>query len=139
MAVDEIILLNVDSYVYKGNEIIRSVRVRKHALASSLTGSLRIQAPIMIASVVAVLESGHARAEVLEALAKVPNIEIGDATLNPWRVPITIDSPTPGDLEVTTRRLQQCPGVAFVDVVFVHFEDIATNQTDPSVPRANEA
>ena len=34
-----------------------------------------------------------------------------------------IDSPDPDSLEEITRRLQQIPGVAFVDVVFVHFED----------------
>jgi len=93
----------------------------------------------MIASVVVVLEPGHARAEVLEAFAEMQNIEVGEAMPNPWRVPIVIDSPTPGDLEDTTTRLRQCPGVAFVDVVFVHYEDVVSNPFDSSTSRAKKA
>jgi nitrate reductase NapAB chaperone NapD len=78
----------------------------------------------MIASVVATLEHvGGNVQEIVDEFAEVPGVEIGDGGNDTRRVPITIDSPAPNALEELTRRLQECRGVAFVDVVFVHFED----------------
>ncbi len=77
----------------------------------------------MIASVVAILEPDCSPRAVLEDITQIPGAEIGDFTQSPRRIPITIDSHDPNALEETTLKLQQCPGVAFVDVVFVHFED----------------
>ena len=78
----------------------------------------------MIASVVATLaEVGDAFQEIVDEFSEVPGVEIGDVGNDARRVPITIDSPAPNALEEVTRRLQECRGVAFVDVVFVHFED----------------
>jgi nitrate reductase NapAB chaperone NapD len=78
----------------------------------------------MIASVVATLaEVGDAFQEIVDELAAVSGVEIGAVGNDARRVPITIDSPAPNALEEVTRRLQECRGVTFVDVVFVHFED----------------
>lgn len=78
----------------------------------------------MIASVVATLEEDDGDVQhIVDEFAEVPGIEIGDVSNDRRRVPITIDSPAPDALEETTKRLQECRGVTFVDVVFVHFED----------------
>ncbi len=78
----------------------------------------------MIASVVATLEGAEDKLhEIIEEISQVSCVEVGAIGASPRRVPITIDSPDPKALEETTRRLQQCRGVTFVDVVFVHFED----------------
>ncbi|NQV23663.1 MAG: hypothetical protein HQ518_04770 [Rhodopirellula sp.] len=78
----------------------------------------------MIASVVATLgeTSGNVQ-HIVDEFVDVPGVEIGDVDNAARRVPITIDSSAPNALEEITRRLQECRGVAFVDVVFVHFED----------------
>ena len=78
----------------------------------------------MIASVVATLEeAGSDVQHILDEIVDVPGVEIGVASNDGRRVPITIDSLAADALEETTKRLQECRGVAFVDVVFVHFED----------------
>lgn len=78
----------------------------------------------MIASVVATLDDpGSNVQEIIDEVAKIPGIELGEVGAGAHRIPITIDSPDSNTLESTTRRLQECHGVAFVDVVFVHFED----------------
>lgn len=85
----------------------------------------------MIASVVATLaEVGDAFQEIVDEFAAVPGVEIGDVDNDARRVPMTIDSPAPNALEEVTRRLQECRGVTFVDVVFVHFED--ESESDPA-------
>ena len=84
----------------------------------------------MIAGVVATLEDlGGNLQDVIDEIARIPCVETGDVGTNPRRLPITIDSPNPNALEETTRRLQECRGVAFVDVVFVHFEDESGSTT----------
>lgn len=78
----------------------------------------------MIASVVATLEDvGGSLQDILTEMASVPGAEVGDVLPSSRRVPVTIDSSAPDALEAATSQLQQCRGVAFVDVVFVHFED----------------
>jgi len=84
----------------------------------------------MIASVVATLETECSKKELLQAIATLPIIEIGDAEANPHRVPLVIDTTSASDLETATEQLRQCPGVAFVDVVFVHFEDSGADSYD---------
>lgn len=83
----------------------------------------------MIASVVVTLEpDSRPVQEVLDEMALLPEVEVGDSTSHPRRVPLTIDSSDPDGLEIVTRRLEECPGVMFVDVVFVHFDDQVGNQ-----------
>ena len=88
----------------------------------------------MIASVVATLDGfdGYVQ-HIVDEFRNEPGIEIGVVGKGARRVPITIDSPVPDALEETTKRLQECRGVAFVDVVFVHFED------EPASPAATHS
>ncbi len=87
----------------------------------------------MIASVVATIDkSGGMHQDIIDAIAGIPNVEVGAVDGNARRIPITIDSPGADTVEETTRRIQACPGVAFVDVVFVHFEDRCANNTSTS-------
>lgn len=95
----------------------------------------------MIASVVAILDHKHPREESLRAIAKLPGVAIGEAMTVAHRIPITIELPDSCGLEDTTQRLQQCPGVAFVDVVFVYFENDDLDGAVSAVsfdPKANE-
>ena len=86
----------------------------------------------MIASVVATIdEAGENHQDIIDAIARIPNVEVGAVDGNVRRIPITIDSSAANTLEETTRRIQACCGVAFVDVVFVHFED---ERADASTP-----
>ncbi len=78
----------------------------------------------MIASLVVTLEEVSGRAgDVVEEISRMPSVELGEFERHARRIPITIDSSTPRALEEATRRLQEFHGVAFVDVVFVHFEN----------------
>ena len=77
----------------------------------------------MIASlVVTFAEEVDSGSDIIKKISTFPGVEFGESHHNWRRVPITIDSPDPNTLEETTQRLQQVPGVVFVDVVFVHFE-----------------
>jgi nitrate reductase NapAB chaperone NapD len=78
----------------------------------------------MIASVVVTLDD-HAedRQAAIDEISRMDCVEVGDISPGRHRLPVMIDSPDPNMLEATTRRLQDCRGVAFVDVVFVHFEN----------------
>ena len=83
----------------------------------------------MIASVVATLEVDDISPQrITEKIAGLPNVEVGEFVPDSRRLPIAIDSPAPATLEETTRSLQEIPGVAFVDVVYVHFEDDEENE-----------
>jgi nitrate reductase NapAB chaperone NapD len=77
----------------------------------------------MIASVVVTLDkhSGHLQ-DVIDEIATIRFVEVGNAGDCTHRLPLIIDAPDPESLEEVTRELQRCRGVAFVDVVFVHFE-----------------
>lgn len=78
----------------------------------------------MIASVVVTLaDLADDRQAAIDAIARIECVELGDVSRFAIRVPVLIDCPNPNALEETTRRLQECRGVAFVDVVFVHFEN----------------
>ena len=87
----------------------------------------------MIASVVATLEdSGGHRPDIVTCIKNLPGVETGDPGDDLRRIPITIDSSAPNALEDITRQIQQCPGVAFVDVVFVHFEEASVSPSAPA-------
>lgn len=87
----------------------------------------------MIASAVVTLEPDtRPLQDVVDEISRHPHVQVGDATSHPRRIPVTIDAPGPGGLEKLTHRLQECDGVMFVDVVFVHFEDDAS-QPEPSI------
>lgn len=94
----------------------------------------------MIASVVVTIDKIIANLpETLAEIAQIGCVEIGDVRDDGYRVPMMIDSPNPNALEDITRRLQECRGVAFVDVVFVYFEDepqlsAATESGKPTLP-----
>jgi len=129
VAVDEIMILNVDFDVYNSNANLSATDFQ----AELMPARSIYQGQTMIASVVATLaEVGDAFQEIVDEFAEVPGVEIGDVGNDTHRVPMTIDSPAPNALEEVTRRLQECRGVAFVDVVFVHFE----NESE-SEPAAN--
>jgi len=94
----------------------------------------------MIASVLATLEGPEDTLHrIIEEISKIPSVEVGDFGANPRRVPITIDSLDPNALEETTRSLQQCYGVAFVDVVFIHFEDESESSTATQSGKPNRS
>jgi nitrate reductase NapAB chaperone NapD len=119
LAVDEIMLINVDLRVYIS-------KASPSGIARSQFTSHRNR--IMIASVVATLEDVDVHLQtIIDTLTNVPCVELGEFGDNAHRIPITIDSPAPNALEETTRLIQECRGVAFVDVVFVHFEDSSEN------------
>ena len=87
----------------------------------------------MIASLIAALDTGVADlSEIVSQISRIPGVELNDATAFSHRLPVMLDSPDPDSLEEITRLLQQIPGVAFVDVVFVHFED--ESDSDPATP-----
>lgn len=78
----------------------------------------------MIASVVATLDVDDGTLQqVADQISGLPNVEVGEFVAASRRLPIAIDSPNPSALEELTHNLQEMPGVAFVDVVYVHFED----------------
>ena len=60
---------------------------------------------------------------IAKQIAQIPGVQLCEGESFSHRIPILIDSADPDSLEETTRRLQSIVGVAFVDVVFVHFED----------------
>ena len=77
----------------------------------------------MIASlVVTFLHDADRSSEVIQEILAKPQIEIGEYSNTSRRIPMTIDSPTPADLEDITQWVRDLPGVEFVDVIFVHFE-----------------
>ena len=79
---------------------------------------------IMIASLVVTLDKDTADlSETVRRVSHIPGVEINDTNAGTHRIAVVIDSPDSDSLEELTRRLQKIPGVAFVDVVFVHFED----------------
>ena len=88
----------------------------------------------MIGSVVVTCESKAAiTASLLDAISANSSIELGQPIEN--RVPVIIDSSDPDGLESCTRWLMDIPGVAKVDVVFVHFED-EDQEVEPSASQA---
>ncbi len=78
----------------------------------------------MIASVVATLDECADRLPAtIDAVTRTAQIEVGEFNGDSRRIPLTIDSASREDMEAVTRTLQDIPGILFVDVVFVHFEE----------------
>jgi nitrate reductase NapAB chaperone NapD len=93
----------------------------------------------MIASVVATLNvDNRGMQRVTDEISMLRNVEIGEIAINSLRIPIAIDSPDPESLEITTRQLQAISDVAFVDVVFVHFEEESEKAVAQSSQRTQE-
>ena len=96
----------------------------------------------MIAGVVATLsdDARHSNATI-GAMKSSPNMEVGEFTETSRRIPITIDSADQDEMEAMTRWLQDRPGVLFVDVVFVHFEEseaVAHTVADSPIHESHE-
>ena len=78
----------------------------------------------MIASLLVTLdECGTNFDDTVLSIRQLPCVEVGELPRGTNRLPLTIDSPEPESLEETTCLLLETKGVAFVDVVFVHFEE----------------
>jgi nitrate reductase NapAB chaperone NapD len=60
------------------------------------------------------------RAEALAALRQHPAIDIGEGEAH--RVPIVVDTPSSDEDRAVWDWLHDQPGVAFVDLVYVHFD-----------------
>lgn len=104
MAVDEIMTAKVYFEVYYCNSNCNEER--------------------MIASAVATLTKNAGQMKcLLTQLVSRPEIEIGAFSESCRRIPLTIDSPNRQAVEQTTNWLQGHDAIAFVDVVFVHFEE----------------
>ena len=77
----------------------------------------------MISGLIARLDgTQHNIAELFSTLVEHPAIEIGEL-IEGRKLPLTIDAVGKDQTEEITRWVQSQPGIAFVDVVYVHFED----------------
>jgi hypothetical protein len=78
----------------------------------------------MIAGVVATLTDDAFRLKTtLDEFVSRPGIEVGKFHATDRRISLTIDSPGRSDMEDLTDWIRSRQGVAFVDVVCVHFEE----------------
>lgn len=78
----------------------------------------------MISSVIAKLTQAEPTlGTTVQEIASHPHLEVGEL-IEKRLLPVTIDAPDHEEMESTTRWLQSLEGVEFVDVVFVHFEDV---------------
>ncbi len=78
----------------------------------------------MIASVVATLTDDARQLQAtLAELSARPEFELGEFATNARRIPLTIDAPPRSKIEDLTKWIGSRAGVAFVDVVFVHFDE----------------
>ena len=114
VSVDVAMVRKVDSGVYNRIAVYRNLSC---TAANKKTTS-------MIASVVVTLsDNATTLSNTLVDIKSAPQIEAGEFADESRRIPMTIDSSSRNDIEAVTRWLQDRPGVLFVDVVFVHFED----------------
>ena len=78
----------------------------------------------MIAGVVATLiDDARRLGPTLRECAARRELQLGEFRATDRRIPLTIDSPRRSDVEQLTDWIRSRPGVAFVDVVYVHFEE----------------
>jgi hypothetical protein len=78
----------------------------------------------MIAGVVATLTDDAVRLKTtLDEFVSRPGLEVGTFQATDRRISLTIDSPKRSGVEDLTDWIRSRPGVAFVDVVCVHFEE----------------
>jgi len=68
------------------------------------------------------------RAEAMDALHQHPAIEIGEG--EECRVPIVVDTTSSQEDRAVWDWLHQQPGISFVDVVYVHFEEGQRDQDE---------
>lgn len=88
----------------------------------------------MISSVIAKLDCGPVNAEqTLKAIASHPRLEMGEL-IDGRMLPVTIEAEGNQETEEITRWMLSLEKIAFVDVVFVHFED---NDTTTSQKRSS--
>ena len=71
--------------------------------------------------VVTLSSDARAREAALEALRNHPQIELGDGS--PHRHPIVVETANSDETSCFWEWLQALPGVEFVDVAYVHFEE----------------
>ena len=79
----------------------------------------------MISSVVVRVASEGAVADVAERLATDPRIETG-TPLDGGAIPLAIEAETAEEMERAHQWLRTLPGVSFVDVVCVYFDEALT-------------
>lgn len=61
------------------------------------------------------------RADALAALQRHPSIDLGEG--EDHRIPIVVDTPSSDEDRAVWNWLHELPGVTFVDVVYVHFDE----------------
>ena len=71
--------------------------------------------------VITLSEKARERSVALAALAEDRRIEIGEATES--RLPIVVDTPSSEEDRHVWEWLHNLPGVVFVDVACIHFDD----------------
>ncbi len=76
----------------------------------------------MMASVVIHLVPDSDASAIIEQIQAGPGVEVGDFQPATHRLPAVIEARDSGQVEERTRWLQSLDEVAFVDVVFVHFD-----------------
>lgn len=85
----------------------------------------------MIASVVATLTDDAEQLQAtLAALSSRSEFELGEFAGHARRIPLTIDAQQRSNIEELTKWIESRAGVAFVDVVFVHFEEQHVKNSD---------
>lgn len=76
--------------------------------------------------VITLSEEPSARDRALESLEAYPGIERGQLS-DRW-LPVVVERPDDESGEAVFREISLLPGVEYVDVVFVHFENADTKQ-----------
>lgn len=95
----------------------------------------------MISGVVATLNCEAADCRPLVAqISQHSCLEVGELVDN-RKLPVTIESTGRKETEELTRWLMSIPGVAFVDVIYVHFDDDdqpPSNESNPDMSNTIE-
>lgn len=79
----------------------------------------------MIASVIVRLDHDADKNSIHETINSIrvhENVDVGEL-IRQTSLPATIECQSPAEMEAITRWLTSLPGVSFVDVVYVHFDD----------------
>lgn len=92
-----------------------------------------------VLGLVATLEDGSkaGRSLVLERLLRERDITVGD--LEGGKLPVVLEADGRDDAEARVRALSEIDGVAHVDVVFAHFEDLLPRPGEPIRSRTGES
>ena len=73
------------------------------------------------------------RGAVAARLAAAAELELGDPAAHRW--PVVLECPSAPEAERRVDELRRIPGIAGVDVVYAHFEDLLEG---PAAPTARE-